>query len=249
MRAPMPVADLRRLSWPTALGAHLGPGLVAFVAALLLAPAVARLGLPSTFALTLSCAFLLGPIEVAALVWAGSRVTGRVSWRSVASVLAYRQRLGRWIWWTPGLFVVALIVAIGWSPVGGRLAGSLRRVYPSWLLPTDDSGAGRPVAVMVAVLLVTLVLDGVIVPIVEELYFRAFLLPRLPVGGWRAVPISAALFAVQHYWQPFNWPLIFVLQVILTALVIYSRSIRLGIVMHVLTNCFGILLTLVMVLR
>jgi len=43
MRAPMPVADLRRLSWPTALGAHLGPGLVAFVAALLLAPAVARL--------------------------------------------------------------------------------------------------------------------------------------------------------------------------------------------------------------
>jgi len=31
----------------------------------------------------------------------------------------------------------------------------------------------------------------VINPTVEELYFRGYLLPRLPVAGWRAIPLSA----------------------------------------------------------
>ena len=68
------------------------------------------------------------------------------------------------------------------------------------------------------------------------------------MAGWGAVPLSAALFSMQHYWQPYNWLLIFVLQLILTALVVRLRSVRLGIVMHVLTNCFGILITLLGVL-
>jgi hypothetical protein len=48
---------------------------------------------------------------------------------------------------------------------------------------------------------------------------------------------------VQHYWQSHSWLLIFALWLILTAFVVRSRSIRLGIVMHVLTNSFGILAT------
>jgi CAAX protease family protein len=249
MSAPVQAPDLRRLTWPTTLAAHLTPGAIAFLGALLLAPALAHLDLPPTFGLTLSCAVLLAPLELGLLLRAAHRATGRTTLGALTSVLAYRQRLGRWAWTTPVLFAVALAVAIGWAPVGDHLASALQDIYPQWLLPSYDSGAGHPTTVMVAVLLITLLLDGVIVPLVEELYFRAFLLPRLPVSGWRAVPISAALFAAQHYWQPFNWPLIFCLQIILTTLVIRSRSIRLGIVMHVATNCFGILLTLVTVLR
>jgi len=87
-------------------------------------------------------------------------------------------------------------------------------------------------------------------PVVEELYFRGYLLPRLPVTGWgAAVPLSAALFSIQHYWQPYNWLLIFALQLIATALVVRLQSVRLGIVMHVLTNSFGILVVLIGVLR
>jgi signal transduction histidine kinase/membrane protease YdiL (CAAX protease family) len=243
-KVPLParaeVPGLVQLTWPKTVAAHLAPGMVAFCGALALAPPMARLGLPPTFALTVSCAVLLAPIELGLLLRAAYRATGRRSLSALPAVLAYRQRLGRWVWSTPALFAVALIVAIGWAPVGDHFAQSLQGVYPPWLLPGYNPSSGRPTTVMVAVLLVTLLLDGVIVPTVEELYFRAYLLPRLPVSGWRAVPISAALFAAQHYWQPFNWPLIFVLQVILTALVIRTRSIRLGIVMHVVTNCFGI---------
>ena len=101
-------------------------------------------------------------------------------------------------------------------------------MYPHWLLPSYNSTAGFSRWVLVPTLLATLVIDGVINPVVEELYFRGYLLPRLPVAGWGAVPLSAALFSMQHYWQPYNWLLIFVLQLILTALVVRLRSVRLG---------------------
>jgi hypothetical protein len=68
------------------------------------------------------------------------------------------------------------------------------------------------------------------------------------VQGWRAVPLSASVFTVQHYWQPHNWPLIFVLWLLITSLVVRSRSLRLGIVLHTMANCTGILLTLAAVL-
>ena len=82
----------------------------------------------------------------------------------------------------------------------------------------------------------------------EELYFRGYLLPRLPVAGWRAIPLSAALFALQHYWQPWNWLVIFGLELVLTTLVVRLRCVRLGIVMHILTNSLPLLVTPVGVL-
>jgi CAAX protease family protein len=239
----------RRLTWPATLTLHLAPAAVTFAAALMLAPLVARLGLPRPFALSVAFALVLTPVELGMLLHAAHRVTGRWSLRAVPAVLANRQRLGGWARLVPVLFVIALLIAIGWSPVGDHLGGLLRGIYPAWLLPGSDSTAGLPTRVIVTTSLITLLVDGIVSPTVEELYFRAYLLPRLPAAGWRAVALSAALFALQHYWQPYNWLLIFVLQAILTTLVVRSRSIRLGIVMHCLTNSFGIVLTLLSVVR
>jgi AcrR family transcriptional regulator len=42
--------------------------------------------------------------------------------------------------------------------------------------------------------------------VVEELYFRGYLLPRISrFGGWAPV-INCCLFALYHFWQPFNLP-------------------------------------------
>jgi len=53
---------------------------------------------------------------------------------------------------------------------------------------------------------------------------------------------------MQHYWQPWNWLVIFGLQLGLTTLVVRLRCVRLGIVMHILTNSLGLLVTLFRVL-
>jgi hypothetical protein len=88
--------------------------------------------------------------------------------------------------------------------------------------------AGFSKVVLVPTLPATLAIDGLINPTVGELYFRRYLLSRLPVTGWRATPLPSALFSLQHYWQPWNWLLIFVLQLILTTLVVRLHCLRLG---------------------
>ena len=248
MPAPEPAAAWGRFGWRPALALHLGPAAVTFAAALVLAPLLARLGLPRDFSLTIAFAFVLTPIELGLLLRAAHRATGRWSLRALPAVLAYRRPLGRWWLLVPALFGLAVIIAVAFTPVGNTAGGWLSGVYPHWLLPSYNSTAGFSRWVLVPTLLATLVIGGVVNPVVEELYFRGYLLPRLPVTGWGAVPLSAALFSMQHYWQPYNWLLIFALQLIATALVVRLQSVRLGIVMHVLTNSFGILVVLVGVL-
>ena len=243
-RDPEAGATWRPLRWPQALLMNLGPAAVAFAAALALAPLMAHLGLPRFFSFTVAEALVLAPIELGLLLRAAHRTTGRWSLRALPAVLAYRRPLGRRILLVPVLFGLALAIAAAYTPVRNAIGGGLAGIYPHWLLPSHDATAGFPKAVLVATLLATLAIDGVINPAVEELYFRGYLLPRLPVAGWRAIPISAALFSLQHYWQPWNWLLIFVLELILTTLVVRLRCLRLGIVMHILTNSFGILAAL-----
>lgn len=233
-----------RLGWPATFALHLGPAAAAFAAALMLAPLLDRFGLPENFALTVAFLLVLTPIELGLLLHAAWRAGGRRSLRSLALVLEFRRPLGRWWLAVPILFAAALGLAAVWTPVGAALGGRLAGVYPAWLLPAHDATAGHSRVLVVAALLISLLVDGLINPTVEELYFRGYLLPRLPVAGWRAVPLSALLFAVQHYWQPYNWALIFVLWLLITSLVVRSHSLRLGIVMHTLANCTGILLTL-----
>ncbi|WP_432838695.1 lysostaphin resistance A-like protein [Dactylosporangium sp. CA-092794] len=238
----------RRMGWGRAVALHLLPAAVAFAAALAFAPLTVRLGLPAGFALPVAFAVVLTPLELGLLLRAAHAVTGRWSVRAFPAVLAYRRPIGRWWWSVPVLFAVALLIAVVWAPVGAAAARPMSGVLPGWMLPGVDDAAGVARPVLVATLLVSLVVDGLVNPAVEELYFRGFLLPRLPLAGWGGVPVSAALFAVQHYWQPYNWPLIFVLQLILTSLVVRLRCLRLGVVMHVLANSFGIVVSLIGVL-
>ena len=246
--APVAQTQFRRFRWPAAILLHLAPAAITFAGALAVEPLVVRLGVPAGFSLSLAFVLLLSPIEFGFLLAAAHRATGRWSPRALPEVLAYRRPLRRWALLVPPLFGVALLILVALQPLSDTLAGWCSGLYPHWLLPSYDSTTGFSTPVLVATLLVSLVVDGITNPIVEELYFRAYLLPRLPVSGWVAVPCSAALFAVQHYWQPWNWLLIFVLELILTSLVVRLRSFRIGMALHVLANSFGVILTLLTVL-
>src|SRR5215471_10896794 len=242
---PKASATWRPLGWGYTLLMNLGPAAIAFCAVLALAPLMARLGLPRYFSMTVAEALVLTPIELGLLLRAAHRDTGRWSLRALSTVLAYRRPLTRrMILLIPVLVGIACAIVVAYTPVKNAIGGGLTGIYPHWLIASDNAPAGFSKAVLVSTLLATLAIDGVINPTVEELYFRGYLLPRLPVAGWRAIPLSAALFSLQHYWEPWNWLLIFGLQLILTTLVVRLRCLRLGIVMHILTNSFSILAAL-----
>lgn len=223
---------------------HLIPAAPAFAAAQALTPIVRHAGLPGSFTLTVAFALVLTPVELGILLYASRRATGRWSVRALPAVLSFRRRPGRWLWAVPILLPVAFAIAAALTPVSDTIAAWTHATLPPGLVSENDPGSASRTALLVAGL-VTLLIDGLLNPAVEELYFRGYLLPRLPASGWRAVPISAALFAVQHYWQPQNWLLIFILQTLATGLVVRSRSFRLGIVFHTISNSLGILLGLI----
>ena len=198
---PEASATWRPLGWPQTLLMNLGPAAIAFAAVLALAPLMARLGLPRIFSFTVAEALVLTPIELGLLLRAAHRATGRWSLRALPAVIAYRRPLTRRvILLIPVMLLLALAVAIAYQTmVGNPLGGGFTGIYPHWLIAGDNAPAGFSQAVLVTTLLATLAIDGVINPMVEELYFRGYLLPRLPVAGWRAIPLSAALFSIQHY--------------------------------------------------
>ena len=108
--------------------------------------------------------------------------------------------------------------------------------------------AEYPRSVLVVTLLLVLALSGVVAPIVEELYFRGYLLPRLSrLGGW-APALNVALFALYHLWTP--WQTATRIISVLPAAYVVQRTKNIYSYMwvHCLLNTVGTLLTLAAVL-
>lgn len=103
-------------------------------------------------------------------------------------------------------------------------------------------------AITLITALLTLALDGIISPVVEELYFRDYLLPRISRWGWFAPFINVFLFTLQHFWQPYNYVLIFLLVLPEVLIVRWKRNIRFSILCHCTANTLGALLTLIALL-
>jgi hypothetical protein len=89
---------------------------------------------------------------------------------------------------------------------------------------------------------VRLVIDGILLPITEELYFRGYLFQALPVKVKNKWILGALLFAIYHFWQPWNYPSLFLISFILIAPVVKFKNIYLSIAIHMLANIIGALL-------
>jgi membrane protease YdiL (CAAX protease family) len=98
-------------------------------------------------------------------------------------------------------------------------------------------------ASLVVTFWLSLALNGIAAPIVEELYFRGYLMPRLArFGRWTPL-IAVALFTLYHFWQPYFWATQFFGMLPVVLAVWWKRSITLGIFTHAAMNLIGLLLT------
>jgi len=97
--------------------------------------------------------------------------------------------------------------------------------------------------------IVMVVVNGVIGPVVEELYFRGYLLPRMSwSGGWAPV-LHSVLFAVYHFFTPWQTPARIVAFTPVFYAVWWKRNIYIGIVVHCLLNFAASVGLLLFVLR
>jgi membrane protease YdiL (CAAX protease family) len=97
-------------------------------------------------------------------------------------------------------------------------------------------------------IIIAIPLNGLIGTLVEELYFRGFLLPRMQVFGKFAPLINSILFSLYHFFSP--WEIISrILGFVPIAYSVWiNKNIKIGIIIHCLINIMGMVGTIVMLL-
>jgi len=227
-----------RYSLRKTLFLHLAPGVPFTLGFLVAAPLVNRAGGSTYLALILCIPLILVPCEVGVLIVERRRICW--NWRSLTV-----PRQSRRFSILDTLLSAAAIYAI--AQVAGALAipsrTAILRAMAHWLPPWavfDGSLEG----VSTGTLLLGLLLSGLVAPIVEELYFRAFLMPRIPVSGRWAPAVNAALHSIYHFATPWNYLPFFLAFLPLAYYVRRRGNLLPTILAHCLFNSVGVILVL-----
>ena len=217
---------------------HLLPGVLILVSSLWLSPLAMRWGYPPLLGLLLAAAIGIGA-QLVHLVRLG-RVRNR-RW-SLEGVVLYREPLapGRTAAIVLGCVITAIIALGLMSPVDRFLTETVFSWLPPWFFYGDpEIYGGYARSALLLTLWVRLALDGLLLPVIEELYFRGYLMPRLDrFGGWTPL-ISHGLFTVYHLWQPQNYPTIFIGIFPMVWAAWRWRGMKISLITHVLLNLIG----------
>lgn len=230
---------------------HLFPGALLTVLFVLAVPLGLRIGIPSFATFLVIGILVLLPFELGVLLTEGRRRSGSIS---LEGVVDFRQPMPAWQYpalilpllvWTAGMFL--LVNPVAESAIIERLFGWLPEHYFVGSFAANMGEYSRAVLVISAVVLV--VVNGVVGPVVEELYFRGYLLPRMSWSGGWAPLLNSVLFAVYHFFTPWQTPARIVAYTPAFYAVWWKRNIYIGIVVHCLLNLAASVGLLLLVLR
>ncbi len=243
----IPVGAAEQHSVGKSLTLHILPGLLIGAVFVVSAPLAMHLGFPPLFAMV-SAGILVGlGFQLWHLLNEGRKRNGM--W-SLDGIVLYREPmlLRQYLVWVPLFTILAFIINGLTSPIGAALLNELPWL-PNWFEMRDLSMlTSYPRPALLITFTLYLLLNGVAAPVIEELYFRGYLMPRLSrFGRWTAL-IEVAFFTVYHIWQPYYWITQFFSMLPVVAAVSWKRNIQLGIIVHMTLNIIGGLLLMARVL-
>ena len=211
---------------------HLLPGILVGCFYFLALKPVAKMGYPSIFAQFLAFAFILVPFELGFLLVQGKKKNGRLT---LQGLISYRNPIPWWQYlvWVSIIFVTVGVLMTLFKPVDSFLQKNLF----FWMPDVNNGLDGNySKTILLVTYLVFLVINVFLAPIVEELYFRGYLLPRMK--GKYAILLHSFLFAAIHVFSP--WMIIsrtigFLPIIIGTT----KKNIYVGMIVHMLCNATG----------
>ena len=230
---------------------HLLPGAFATVAYLILAPIGERLGAPSFLMLLLAAALFALPFELGCLLREGKRKDSKFS---LESVVAFREPLSVWQYVVLSLTLLvwmAFVAAVINPPIESAIVDSLFSWVPSIYFFNsfaDHLSDYSRVTLATSALLLVLI-NGIFGPIVEELYFRGYLLPRISqLRGWAPL-FNSVLFSIYHFFSPWQNPLRILAFTPVFYAVWWKKNIYIGIIVHCMVNLLGTAAVLILIFR
>ena len=230
-----------KIPGPLLIALHLLPGLIFAVFFWVLSWMLIRRGLTAYLALLITIPACLAPIEIGVMLLWSVRFTGT---RSLSEAIRYRRKgtVVEYVVLPLLLFLCWGVLSIAVSPIALYLETHLPAWLPVWATQgalinglTSCPPIQRNITLVLAVLF-----SGFVAPVVEELYFRGFLLPRMEHWGWAAPVVNSLLFAAYHFYFPGNVPGIFVAFVPISYVVMVKKNWRIGVVVHSLSNLWGV---------
>lgn len=149
--------------------------------------------------------------------------------------------------WPPAFVWSAVCSTLLYPSLDAFFTKNLFSWLPDWFFLTEDFSRYSSLA-LISTWALGLVVNGFAGPVVEELYFRGYLLPRISrLGAW-APFVNAVLFSLYHLFTP--WQTVGRIVALLPAVYAawWKRSIRISIGVHVLGNVSSMLLLLPLLL-
>jgi uncharacterized protein len=239
-------AAVEQLSVPALIGLSLIPGALVTIMFVALAPIATAAGFPVIAALLASIAIVMVPVELGIVMWAGR---GHAS--PLGAMIPYREPISArdWAWLVPGLIVLAFLGFGIHMLIEPQIISSLFSWVPDWFVSplVPDRIADFSSTAWIITIAAYFALNGLIGPIVEETYFRGYLLPRMERFGRWAPLFNTALFSLYHFWSPWQFfarilgigPMVYAVR--------WKRNIYLGMVVHCTLNVIGVSLVAMLV--
>lgn len=212
------------------------PGVLTAAAFLLFKTVLDSSRYPPLFAFLLAILLVDLPFLLGVMLHEGKRLNGRIS---LSGVVLYREKVS---WKTfalvfVGAFVLVYILITLLVPINSIIAEVAFSWTPDWIFLEEQSQyEAYSKNVLVVIFVFQLILTGIALPWVEELYFRGYLLPRISRYGLWAPLLGGLFFALYHIWSLFSVLTVFLLGTILGYVVWRTRDIRLSISLHVFAN-------------
>ncbi len=219
---------------------HLLPGILVGAFYFLVRQPVANMGYPSIFALLLAFAFVLMPVELGYLLYQGKKKTGRFT---LQGIISYRNPIPWWQYFVWPIIIVLVTGAIFklLIPVDAFLQEKL-----FFWMPNVNNGLDGNYSrtILIVTYLMFLLFNVFLAPLVEELYFRGYLLPRMK--GKFAPLFHSFLFAAAHVFTP--WMIITrTLGLLPLVFGVKKKNIYVGMIAHVLGNSMDLFTAIVFI--
>ena len=211
---------------------HLLPGIPILCLAIVLSNPFWGFGLPILLALMFAILFGLIPVQLGIIF-----IYARKQQKRFSETIGFRNKLPTsklWLW-----SVLLLLFCILIFMTLSKLEHQLWTVFnwiPEWFRLDRFSIGNQSETIIWTTLILGFILNGILGPLVEEIYFRGFLLPRMnKLGKWGPLA-NGILFSIYHFFTPWeNITRIIAVTPFIYA-VWHNKDIRIGIAVHLLLN-------------